>query len=56
MTTAVLYNLNGQRVKRLQISANNPEISVEDLEAGLYFIDIIQAGAVIGQLKFVKTK
>ena len=56
MTTAVLYNLNGQRVKRLQISANNPEISVEDLEAGLYFIDIIQDGAVLGQLKFVKTK
>ena len=56
ITTAVLYNLNGQRVKRLQISANNPEISVEDLEAGLYFIDIIQAGAVMGQLKFVKTK
>lgn len=53
-TKCILYNANGIKVKTVEISDINSEISVKELNAGLYVVVFLDNETILQTLRFIK--
>lgn len=54
--TAIIYNLNGQKLIEQSINDSNAEINTENLAVGVYVVAVKSAGVVVDKQKIVIVK
>jgi hypothetical protein len=49
-----VFDMLGNRVKQLRISANSSKLDVSDLVPGIYFVEVKSSGTVLGTVRLVR--
>ncbi len=53
-TQLSFFNIYGKEVKRIKLIANETQINISELSSGIYFVQLMQDGKIMGTEKIIK--